>query len=90
MIRLFMLDGEHKAAIEEAQKWVEEEYAFTMPWGAARALVDTFLENLDSRDRDFSDEMLQARKTFAKLTEEQPYECPSKLWDDALGSVGKN
>lgn len=89
MIRLFMLDGEHKAAIEEAQKWVEEEYGFSMPWGSARALIDTFLEHLDSEDRDFSDEMLQARRTFKKLTDEQPSECPSKLWDDALESVGK-
>lgn len=85
----FITEDEHQHAIKEAQKWAEGEYEFTMPWGAARSLIETFLENLDSSDRDFSDEMLQARKTFRKLTAEQPDECPSKLWDDALASVGR-
>lgn len=89
-IKMFVTENEHRYALEEAQKWIESEYDVKMPWGAARALIDTFLENLDSEDRDFSDEMLQARKTFKKLTADQPDECPSKLWDDALQSVGRS
>lgn len=83
------LDEEHDVALREAQGWVEEYYEFKMPHGAAKALVETFLEWCSSDNRDFSDEMLQARETFAKLTKEQPEECPSKLFEDALRSVGR-
>jgi hypothetical protein len=85
-----LVETEYEDAMKEAQTWVEGEYDIRMPWGSAKALIETFLENLYSRERDFSDEMLQARKTFRKLTAEQPDECPSKLWDDALASVGRS
>lgn len=89
MISINLNEPEHKMALEEAQKWVEAEYEFKMPWGAAKALVETFLEWLSSNERDFSDEMLEARKTFNRLMDEQPEECPSKLFEDALRSVGR-
>lgn len=82
-------ESEHKMALEEAQKSVEEDYEFTMPRGAAQALVEEFLWWLDSNDRDFSDEMLEARKTFKKLMDEQPEECPSKLFEDVMRSIGR-
>ncbi|MEK1908152.1 MAG: hypothetical protein AAAB13_20460 [Pseudomonas sp.] len=88
-MRIHLDEPEHKMALEEATKSVEEYHEFKMPFGAAQALVEEFLWWLDSQDRDFSDEMLQARKTFKKLCDEQPDECPSKLFEDVLRSIGR-
>lgn len=87
---IWLVDVEYEHAIKEAKKYVEREYGAELPAWSARVLIETFLDNLSSEDRDFSDEMLQARKTFRKLTAEQPEECPSKLWDDALASAGRS
>lgn len=87
---IWLVDAEYEHAIKEAKKYVEREYGASLPMWSARALIETFLENLNSEDRDFSDEMIEARKTFKTLTDQQPDECPSKLWDDALASVGRS
>lgn len=77
-------------ALQQAMDAVADVHGKNISAFEATTLICTYLEWLNSDDRDFSDEMLEARKTFNKLTEEQPDECPSKLWDDALESVGKN
>jgi len=76
-------------ALQQAMDAVASVHGKKISAFEATTLICTYLEWLNSDDRDFSDEMLQARETFAKLTGEQPEECPSKLWGDALQSVGK-
>lgn len=78
------LETEHRVALEEAVEYVMLLWEHEIPMIVAEDLIEVFLVSLDSEDRDFSDEMIEARKTFHKLTEEQPEECPSKLWEDAL------
>lgn len=46
-----------------------------------------YLSWCSSEDRDFSDEMLAARKRFSRLIVEQPDECHSKLWEDCLRGI---
>lgn len=81
-------EPEHNRAIEDAVEHVRA-WGHKISFGVAADLIDAFLESLNSEDRDFSDEMIEARKRFKTLIVEQPDECAQKLWEDALQSVGR-
>jgi len=78
-----------KHALKRSLVHLETTTAYSLDEGDLANAINEYLSWVSSEDRDFSDEMLSARKKFSQLILEQPDECHSKLWEDCLREIGR-